>query len=181
MPSNKRREENYKFLFKRFFKHIQTKSEDSELQTQSAFEYFMALVFSTSEILEYFKVVKEIRHGQDGRRSGRISYYLPKKLNTEFTNRIIKNELLREELAQYLNCVLRDQIREEITKKTRALTVRFRDLFNQDDDPLFFSAVEKKLNGKLLRFWTLNEVDQIIVDLNEKINNCMKDNCPRFV
>ena len=181
MPSQKRREENYKFLFKRFFKHIQTKFENSQLPFQSSFESFLAPVFSQIELSEYFKLIKETRQSKDGKRSWRTSVYLPRKLNTEFANRILNNPFLRDELSEYLNCHLRDQLRQEIRRKTLTLTNRFRDLFYQNDDSSFFAAVKKHMNGKPLRFWTLSEVEQVIVDLNQKINSCTKNKSARYI
>jgi hypothetical protein len=168
----RRREENNKFLFKRFFKWIQKKPGASPHQ---AFEDFQRGVlgaeFSDEDIAEYFRVVRDTPppFGR-GKQLMEKAYLVPFKINAEFENKLLGIPRFRQELLVYMEQHLPGQARKELKDGGIRCLFRFYLILKEIDLNAFSSALSNHVFTKKCKTpWTISEVNEIVNDMTARI------------
>lgn len=168
----RRREENNKFLFKRFFKFIQKRSNESP---DSLFETFYLNVlsqqFQRSEIDEYFKNVRDTPPLFGLKKSVQEHVYkVPCKINSEFEERLLRIPSFREELTDYMHNQLVEQTKNDLKDKGVRFLFRFYLIFKEIDCNMISTVVSNHMFSKKCKaFWTVKDVHDIIEEMDYKI------------
>ena len=171
LPSSKRKEENHKFLFKRFFKFLQNGLENPEEVFQKITEKFLLGEFTQEEISHYFKPTKEIRLASSPQTFKKNCYFIPFKLNNDFLNRILKIDLLRNELDFYMTKILPEQAKEEIKTKTLKFMSQFKEIYLHSRNYEIFSdaIMNCAIDCNHKNIWSLGEINSIIIEMKNRM------------
>ena len=172
LPSVKRKEENNKFLFKRFFKFLQRGCEDPEEAFQKITDKFLLGEFKSDEIWHYFRPINEGKMASQVQSFKKKCYFIPFKLNNDFLNRILKIDLLRAELDFYMTNVLPEQAKEEIKVKSLKFMSQFKEIYLQSRNYEIFSdaIMNCAIDCNHKNIWSIGEINSIIDDMKSRIS-----------
>lgn len=171
LPSPKRKEENNKFVFKRFFKFLQKEGEGGRPGFMAIFDRYLQGSFEVAEIDKFFKPTKE-QKPDALRPAGKKGYYIPYKLNHAFLRRLFVIEPLMNRLNFYLDNVLLEQVKEEIRTKSLKFMSQFKALYDTTRNyEIFSDAIHNyALDCQHKNLWSVGEVSSVISELKSKID-----------
>ena len=180
LPSKKRKEENHKFLFKRFFKYLQNSSENSEEAYRLMTRTHLCNYFNKAELENYFQPTKDIKFCSEPRKFGKSSYYTPCKLNKEFLRRLLMIESVQRELDFFMTHILPELVQTEIKAKIETFMAQFQNAFREGDEFGIFSdaVVNSSFNSNHKNLWSMGEVNFVIQEIRKrmKINELPRRN-----
>lgn len=171
LPSPKRKEENNKFVFKRFFKFLQKEGPGGRLGFMEVFNRYLSSNFDISEIDTFFKPTKE--HKPDATRLvAKKGYFIPFKLNHAFLRRLFEIGPLMTRLYFYLDHILLEQVKEEIKTKSLKFMSQFKTLYETTKNyEIFSDAIHNyALDCQHKNLWSVGEVKSVIADLKARID-----------
>lgn len=171
LPSHKRKEENNKFVFKRFFKFLQKEGEGGRSGFQVVFDRYLSAAFQPDEIDKFFKPTKDTKPDFN-RPAGKKGYFIPYKLNTAFLRRLFGIGPLMGRLVHYLDHVLLEQVKEEIATKTLKFMSQFKTLYETTRNyEIFSDAIHNyALDCQHKNIWSVGEVSSVIQDLKARFD-----------
>lgn len=168
----RRREENNKFLFKRFFKFVQKRHGEPP---QKSFDRFYREVlsqeFDKDALAEYFKVVRDtpLPLGEN-KQSLEKAYRVPCKINAEFEEKLLRIPRFREELRAYMRDHLIEQTKNELKESGLRFLYRFYLILKEIDPNALTAALSNHIFSKKCKSsWTVSEVNEIIEDMQRRI------------
>ena len=163
-PSKRRKEENNKFLFKRFFKFVQKRfGENMDQGFQEFYRECLSQEFSRVETDEFFILVKgeEIRGGV---------CWVPRKINNQFVDRLLRIKKFRIELGKYMDENLLNQVKHELKKKGMKCLFRFYLIIKEINMEAFHSTISNYVLSKKLKvYWSVGEVRGIIENMQARM------------
>lgn len=171
LPSKKRKEENHKFVFKRFFKYLQKTTENPEDAFQIMITKYLAFDFTKKELAIYFRPSKDVRFSYESRKLAKDSYYIPCKLNKEFLKRILKIDSIRKEIEFYLVHILPGQVKIENRDRIVNFMLQFQKIFIESDEFGIFSdaIVNSVVCSRHKNLWSIGEVNYVIQEIRKKM------------
>lgn len=176
----RRREENNKFLFKRFFKWIQ---KSPTLSPRQAFERFRAEVLegqlTAQDVEEHFRVVRDTPPPfGGGKQTMEKAFHVPVKINAEFENKLLRIPRFREVLSGFMRDHLTEQARTELKDGGIRCLFRFYLILKEIDLNAFSSVLSNHVFTKKCKApWTVSEVNEIIADMTARIRGIELHGC----
>lgn len=170
LPSSKRKEENHKFVLKRFFKYIQKGEGGGRAGFLAVFRKYLAGHFDESEIDKFFKQTKE-QKADPATGVRKKAYFIPYKLNHAFLKRLFAVKPLMERLLFYMDNVLIGQVKEEIQSKSLKFMSQFKSIYEQTGDYEIFSdtIMNYAIDCNHKNLWSVGEVASVVSDLKLRI------------
>ena len=166
--SNKRPEENYKFIFKRCLKHMKEKFKtDNPSQAKRKdvdrlfYEHYFRQVSETQKIS-----IDNFYHPKNSKVKSKTG---PKTINNTYIQNICKSKLFKKDFADYLDKRLLPEYQESIKLKIKNLIARWSKELKGSSDKTAASTdicgyVERNKKCKLP--WSVKEVSEAIRAVN---------------
>jgi len=174
-PVVKRQEENHKYLLRKFFRFLQGDHKDPSRSFENVFHAYLSPEFTESEAVTFFKPIHCPKTAQQSHqtclptRLSQIAFWMPVKFTNNFITRMIRIPKLRTELLTFMQDHLLDIAREEMRTKTLSIIRRFKGYLEDHSYDLYSTAMANSLSSKKLKFWGVNEVEQLIRRMTARI------------
>lgn len=187
-PPQKRSEENFKYVLRKFFRFLQGDFRDPGKNFEFVRQRYFPGVFEAHEIDRYFKLTtvapkpkteqsehfqqeaeKKVQR-QHGPANSHFTFAIPLNYSKAFVNKLFSVEPFREALVQFMDSKLRDLAKREMMSKSRAYACRFLPYFQKVNAELLFYAMTNLLMEGKSPFWLVIEVDAAIAEVKGRIS-----------
>lgn len=173
----KRQEENDKFLFRQFFRHLQGNFRDPSRYFGWVYHTYLASEFSEDEIRRYFRPLSYTKGLQKSKRTATHNsgfseaiFWQPTVFTSQVINRLLRLGALRKELRRFMADHLIENSKEEVRVKSLALLNKFRCYFTEKNYELYINALVNSLSMSKLKVFSINDVERLMDRMNARIN-----------